>query len=161
MGYKIISAEQAFEYAKTHYPIFPSDWGVSEHFAWNDVFKSELKEDGLPPLTIYKNAQDKQAPRLEKIRKKRGKPMNVHCWYRSLLHNLRVKAQGYKPAMHSSHLYALATDWDESGVPPQTTKKEITPDANYYQIRIEKATTTWVHTDAGNPYINDYKWGLF
>jgi hypothetical protein len=159
---KIISAQQAFEYAKTNYPIFPSDWNISTHFTWNDVFKSELKTDGAPALEIFQNAV-KMSVELEKIRIKIGKLMNVHCWFRSMAHNLRLKAQGYKPAMHSSHLYAMAVDYDIVGMTESAVRTILVEEVKKgnLKIRIEANTKGWVHNDVGNPYTKNYTWGIF
>lgn len=158
----IITPEQAYEYAKTHYPIFPNDWDISTHFKWKDVFKNETKEDGLPELEIFKSAV-KLSLELEKIRLAIGKPMNIHCWYRSAKHNIRLKAQGYKPAMHSSHLYGMAADYDVSGMTPSQVRALLSlwVKQKKIKVRIEANTDGWVHCDIGNPYTNNYTWGVF
>ena len=158
----IVTPEKAFEYAKAHYPIFPNDWDVSQHFTWNDVFKNEIKTYGCPPLNIFQVAA-KSAIEFEKVRVYLEKPMNIHCWFRSMQHNLDIKIkQHLNPAMHSSHLYAMAMDFDVTGMTIEAAREKILEGITkgMFHLRVEPNTATWVHTDTGNPYINDYKWGL-
>lgn len=175
MTNKVISAADAYKYALAHYPIFPSNWNVSEHFTWNEVFKNEKHEYGVPALLIFQNAV-KQAQQMEKVRAYLGsKSINVHCWFRSLAHNLELK-KAYEdavakhlpppngmPAMHSAHLYALATDFDVIGMNESDARaKEVEGvKQGKLQVRIEANTKGWVHNDSGNPYTNSYKWGIF
>jgi uncharacterized protein YcbK (DUF882 family) len=158
----IITPEQAYEYAKTHYPLFPNDWFVSPHFKWNDVFKNETKQDGLPELKIFQVAL-KASIEFEKIRVLLGKGMNVHCWYRSMAHNLRLKAQGLKPAMHSAHLYGMALDYDVTGMTPSQVRALLTLwlKQGKIKVRVEANTDGWVHCDIGSVYLNNYTWGVF
>lgn len=159
---KLISAQVAFLYAKQHYPVFPSDWFISPHFRWNDVFVYESKEDGIPPFQIFENAV-KMANEEEKARVEIGKPFNVHCWYRSPKHKLRMIAQGYKPATHSAHDYAMAIDFDVIGMTPAAVRaKEVQLiKQGKLKVRIEANTLDWIHNDIGNVFTKDYKWGVF
>lgn len=159
---KIISPEKACEYAKVNFPIFPDDWYISPHFKWNEVFVNEIRAYGVPPLEIFKNAV-KASVEFEKVRVFLGKAMNIHCWYRSSLHNLSLVKQGYKPAMHSSHLYALAIDYHVIGMTPFQVRAKLVEGIKIekFKIRIESNTLSWIHNDIGNPYIGDYRWGVF
>lgn len=159
---KIITADQARQYAIVNFPSFPKDWYISPHFTWNEVFVNELRKYGVPSLAIFENAV-KASKQFEKIRELLGLPMNVHCWFRSLLHNLALKEQGLNPAMHSSHLYGLALDYDVPGMTMTQVRGKLLEAVKKQQlkIRIEANTAQWVHCDIGNPYTNDYNWGIF
>jgi hypothetical protein len=158
----IITPEKAFQYAKKNYPSFPNDWFISPHFLWSEVFENEIKSYGCPPLNIFQTSL-KSATEFEKIRNYLGKPMNTHCWFRSMQHNLDIKIkQHLNPAMHSSHLYAMALDFDVTGMTIEEARTKILEGVKkgILRVRVEPRTATWIHCDIGNPYINDYKWGL-
>lgn len=159
---KIIKPEEAYAYALKNYPIFPPDWNISPHFTWNEVFVNELKIDGVPEFKIFQEAT-KLSIELEKIRNLLGKSMSVDCWFRSMAHNLRVKAQGYKPAMHSAHLYGMAVDFNVAGMTPSQVRALLAlwVKQGKIHVRIEANTDGWVHSDIGSVYLNNYKWGIF
>ena len=155
---KIIDYKKAFEYAKLNYPEFPSDWCITPHFTWNEAFKNETKEYGLPAIEIFRQLTLVFA-KLEDIRVKLNKPINVHCAFRSRKHNEVLKKQGYNPAMHSSHLYGMAIDFDVQGMTMGAVRGFILKEG--LKVRIEANTPNWTHIDIGNPYTNNYKWGVF
>ena len=158
----IVSAKKAYEYAKANFPVFPKSWYISNNFTWNEVFTNELKAYQIPPFEIFENAVH-AAQEFQKVRDFLGLAMDVHCWFRSKAHNLLLKAQGYRPAMHSSHLWAFAIDFSVRGMPDDKVREKLMQGvkSGKLKIRIEAKTKGWVHADVGNPYLNDYRWGTF
>lgn len=157
----IVTPRKAKIYADHNFPSFPADWNISKHFTWNEVFINEKSAFGVPDIHIFENAL-KASIQFEKVRDLLNKPMVIHCWYRSYLHNQELKKQGLNPAMHSSHLYGMAIDYHVDGLAIDKIKSIIENNIpKNLQIRLEKNTTTWVHNDIGNPYSNDYDWRVF
>ncbi len=159
---KLINVDKAFAYAKLNYPLFPSDWYITDNFLWNEVFVNEKREYGVPSLETFYNINN-SAKEFQKVRNYLKKVMNIHCWLRSKGHNKDLIRQGYKPALHSSHLYGMAIDFDVLGMTPSMVRAKLVEGVQkgILRIRIEANTPTWCHTDCGNKYSGNYKWGLF
>lgn len=157
-------------YEKGNVTQIPDNWAITKNFKWNEAFKNELKSDGVPFFDLF-NRIYFSALEFQKIRNYLKKPMNIHCWYRSVEHNVRAYVQsGYSKSVArtktrlSVHLYGCAIDFHVNGMSDtlvrQTLQKGIIEGA--FKVRIEANTNGWVHVDTGCPFINNgYKYGLF
>jgi len=171
---KIITPVEAHNYAVSHFPVFPEDWNITEHFSWNEVFKNELKEYGCPSLDIF-NTLLKSFTEFEKARVYIGKPFSITNCFRSDAHNKlllkrytdakakKLPPPNDKPAMHSSHVYGMAIDFNVVGMTPAQVRAKLLEGVNKgkLHLRIEANRPTWSHIDTGNPFIKNYVWGMF
>ena len=150
----IKTAKEAYEYCYQNGPIFPSDWSITQNFTWNEAFKNETKSDGIPIYEVFQNIE-KLARVLQYARSKIGKAFIIHCWYRSIPHNIRAGST----ALYSPHLNGSAVDFHIRGESPEHSRAVLlTLDL---PLRIEDETKTWVHVDTGNTYTGNYRYGLF
>ena len=157
-------------YEKGNTTSIPASWYITNNFTWAEAFKNEKPTDGVPFydtfLRIYNASLE-----FQKIRDYIGKPMNVHCFYRSVEHNVRAYIQsGFNQKIArtktklSVHLYGQALDFHVNGMSDETVRQKILQGIkeNKFKVRIEKATKGWVHIDIGNPFIkNGCNYGLF
>ncbi len=146
---------------------FPKDWKITENFYWNEAFKNEDIND-LQPIIIFENIF--KSATLLQLYRNNSKPINVHCWLRTIKHNKKVYKELNNPSggVISLHTLGLAIDFDEYSVPIEQTRKNLIILANdIYKkskqvIRIEDKTKTWIHVDLGHKYIpNGMRPGLF
>lgn len=144
----------AYEYCYYNGPTFPKDWYVTQNFTWNEVFTGESSEYGYPLLEVFQNAQ-KLARVLQKARTQINKPFVIHCWYRSIPHNIKAKST----AIRSMHLNGSAVDFHIQGMTMKAAREALLK--LDLPLRIEDETTTWVHVDTGNTYTGAFKYGLF
>lgn len=120
---------------------------ISEHFTWAEVFTGELAADiKACGAAIFANAL-RQAQTMEQVRAVFGKPIHVHCWYRSPAHNARVGG-----ATHSYHLLALATDFHVEGFADAagclTVQKKLDLRPFMDACGLEWTSGAWVHVDS-------------
>jgi len=169
----IVTPEQAYKYALAKYPNFPSDWNITDSFTWNEAFLSETKI-GCPTLNMFKTIL-KSALEFQKARNYIGKPFTITNWFRSQAHNQRlldeynmclrkgIKCSHDKPAMHSAHTYGMAVDFNVSGMTPEQVRVKLLKGVKEgkLKLRIEAGRPAWTHIDIGQPYLNNYVWGLF
>lgn len=149
-----VDAITAYLYAYDNGLAFPKDWKITNNFTWNEVFTNETSKDGYPILEVFQNAVELSI-QLQKIRAKIGKPIIVHCWVRQIPHNKRAGST----AKRSPHINGRAVDFHIEGMTDKEVRNRILSIG--MPVRIEDNTSGWVHIDTGNPYINDFKWGLF
>lgn len=151
---QFISADEAYNYCYDHGPLFPDNWYVTNNFSWNEVFKNEIKADGIPILEVFQNAS-KTARVLQLARTKIGRPFNIHCWVRQIPHNKRAGST----AKRSPHINGCAVDFSVTGLSPEQVRARLLK--LDLPLRIEDGTPTWVHVDTGNEYIGAFTYGLF
>ena len=102
---------------------------------WNRL---ATKDDGFVPIDIIQTCE-----MMEKIRDFLGCAINVHCMYRSSAYNLEIGS-----LEHDVHSLSMACDWDASPtLSIEETKEKLIPKLEEFDIRMEKGTTTWIHTD--------------
>lgn len=157
-------------YEKGNVTSIPSDWYITENFTWKEAFINELNTDGVPFYDVFKRIHS-SVLMFQKVRDYLNKPMNVHCLYRSVEHNVRAyiqsgfsKTEARTKTRLGIHLYGSALDFHVDGMTDEEVRKKIQQGVNEgrLKVRIEANTNGWVHIDCGNPFIsNGYKWGMF
>ena len=157
-------------YEKGNVTSIPSDWYVTKNFTWNEIFINEHENDGVPFYDVFLRLY-KSALEFQKVRDYLGVAMNIHCWYRSVEHNVRAYIQSGYPEKESRkktrlgcHLYGNAIDFHVTGLMDEAVRQKLLQGIKQgkFKVRIEADTVGWVHIDCGNPYINNgYNWGLF
>ena len=159
-----------FCYEKGNVTSIPASWYITENFTWNEAFKNELNTDGVPFydtfLRIYNACLE-----FQKVRNYLNKPMSVHCFYRSIEHNVRAYIQsGFSKAVARTkvrlgvHMYGTALDFHVNGMSDEAVRQKILQGIKEgkFKVRIESGTNGWVHIDTGNPFAsNGYSYGLF
>ena len=150
---KIVNAKAAYLYSYDNGCLFPDDWYITNNFKWNDVFKNECRSDGSPILEVFNNAI-KISHFIQEIRERIGKPINIHCWVRSIPHNKRAGSK----ATLSPHINGCAIDFDVTGITIGQARALIS--AMKLPIRIEDATPDWVHIDVSS-YVSPFAPGVF
>lgn len=148
----------------------PSNWYVTENFSWKEVFVNELPTDGVPFYDTFIRIFN-ACCEFQKVRNYLGKPMNIHCFYRSIEHNVRAYIQsGFdkKTARTKTrlgvHMYGTAIDFHVAGMLDEAVRKKILQGVKEgkFKVRIEANTIGWIHLDTGNPYVSGgYNYGLF
>ena len=149
-----VDALTAYFYAYDNGLTFPKDWKITNNFTWNEAFINERTTDGIPILEVFQNIAE-TAVQMQKIRAKIGKPIIVHCWVRQIPHNKRAGST----AKRSPHINGRAVDFHINGMTDEEVRKRILNIG--LPVRIEDNTSGWVHIYICNPYIKDFKWGLF
>ena len=157
-------------YEKGNTTSIPSDWYITKNFSWKEAFVNELCTDGVPFYDVFQRIE-KSAQEFQKVRDDLGKAMNIHCWYRSVEHNVRAYIQsGYSKTQARTktrlgvHLYACAIDFHVTGMSDEAVRNQLVQGIKQgkYKVRIEDGTIGWVHIDTGCPFITGgYNWGLF
>lgn len=157
-------------YEKGNVTSIPSNWYATNNFTWNEIFINEDKNDGVPFYDVFLRLYN-SALEFQKVRDYLGVAMNIHSWYRSPAHNVRVYVQsGYskkdarKKTRLGCHLYGNAIDFHVTGLTDEAVRQKLLQGIKEgkFKVRIEANTVGWVHIDCGNPYINNgYNWGLF
>lgn len=159
-----------FCYEKGNVTSIPPDWYITENFTWKEAFINELNTDGVPFYDVFNRIQS-SVSEFQKVRNYLNKPMNVHCLYRSVEHNVRAyiqsgfsKTEARTKTRLGVHLYGSALDFHVDGMADEEVRKKILQGIKEkkFKVRIEANTNGWVHIDCGNPFIsNGYNWGLF
>ena len=157
-------------YEKGNVAEIPSNWYITKNFTWQEAFINESKTDGVPFYDVFKRIQS-SALVFQNIRNYINAPINVHCWYRSVEHNIRAyiqsgfsKTEARTKARLGVHLYGTALDFHVTGMSDEKLRQKILQGIGEgkFKVRIEADTHGWVHVDCGNPFItNGYNWGLF
>ena len=157
-------------YEKGDVTSIPSTWYMTNNFKWQEAFVNEIIDDGVPFYDVFKRIYD-SALEFQKIRDYLGKPMHIHCFYRSIEHNVRAYIQsGYTPKVARTktrlgcHLYGTAIDFHVTGMIDECVRVKLQQGIKEgkFKVRIEAGTIGWVHVDCGNPFISGgYNWGLF
>jgi hypothetical protein len=121
---------------------------ITEHFSvgeaialhsWNRLAN---ENDGLTDEIKAKIIKTCQM--MEKIRAILGCPLNIHCMFRSQQYNKEVV--GAIP--NDVHARGEAADWDANQhYTIDQAKSKIRPFLDQLNIRMEGATTTWIHND--------------
>lgn len=159
-----------FCYEKGNVTSIPASWYITENFTWVEAFKNEISTDGVPFydtfLRIYNSCLE-----FQKVRNYLNKPMNVHCFYRGIEHNVRAYIQsGFSKSIArtktrlSPHIYGIALDFHVNGMSDESVRQKLIQGIKEgkFKIRIEGGTTGWVHIDTGNPFISTgFKYGIF
>lgn len=159
-----------FCYEKGNVTSIPSNWYITNNFSWKEAFTNEISTDGVPFYSMFVNISD-SAKEFQKVRDYLGKGMNIHCWYRSIEHNVRAYIEsGYSKSVArtktrlGNHLFGKAIDFHITGMTDSEVRNKILQGvkSGKFKVRIEANTNGWVHIDCGNPYISGgYNWGLF
>lgn len=157
-------------YEKGNVTSIPSSWYITKNFTWNEAFINEAETDGVPFYDVFKRIYD-SALEFQKIRDYLGVAINIHCWYRSVEHNVRAYVQsGFDnntartKTRLGCHLYGTAIDFHITGMMDELVRQKLIQGIKEgkFKVRIEANTIGWVHVDCGNPFINGgYSWGLF
>lgn len=149
------SAQEVYVYVYEHgVTSIPKEWNITSNFTWKEAFTNEVLSDGYPILEVFKNVEA-LAKILQSARTKIGKPFVVHCWVRQIPHNKRAGST----AKLGMHLNGSAVDFHIEGMTCAAGRQAILNLG--LKLRIEDGTSTWIHVDTGNSYINDYNYGLF
>lgn len=157
-------------YEKGNVTSIPSDWQITNNFKWKEAFINEQNTDGVPFydtfLRIFNATKE-----FQKVRDYLGLGMNVHCFYRSIEHNVRAyiqsgfdKKTARTKTRLSVHLYGSALDFHVNGMTDSQVRNKILQGVKEgkFKVRIEANTNGWVHIDTGCPFISGgYNWGLF
>lgn len=143
----IKSAQEIFDLVKSGWHGDLSQYNISEHFTWGEVFKNVTPVALLKcPRQYYGNAVI-QAQTMEKVRSVFNLPVIVHCWYRDPEYNRRVKG-----AKESQHLYALATDFHIQGMESEEenlkVQKKLDPLPFMQTCGMEWTGGKWTHVDS-------------
>jgi hypothetical protein len=124
----------------------PSDQ-VTEHFTVNDCLmlhswnRLATEADGADFDKLTTLCQ-----KLEDVRTALNCPMSIHCIFRSTAYNLEQNI--LPPTGLDVHAMNLAADFDCNGhLTIQEVKDILEPLLDQLEIRMEFATTTWVHVD--------------
>lgn len=159
-----------FCYEKGNTASIPSNWYITDNFTWKEAFKNEIISDGVPFYDTFLRIKE-SCKVFQKVREYIGKPMNVHCYYRSIEHNVRAYIQsGFKKDVArtktrlSVHIYGTALDFHINGMSDESVRQKILQGIKEgkFKVRIEKGTKGWVHIDTGNPFsTNGFIYGLF
>lgn len=157
-------------YEKGNTSSIPKDWKITDNFTWAEAFSNEINTDGVPFYDVFLRIEN-SAKEFQKVRDYLKSPMYIHCWYRSVEHNVRAYIQsGYTSSVArtktrlSVHLYGTAIDFHVLGMTDEGVRQKLTQGVKEgkLKIRIEANTNGWVHIDCGNPFIScGYKYGLF
>lgn len=157
-------------YEKGNVTSIPKEWYITENFTWNEAFINELSTDGVPFYDTFQRIYT-ACKEFQKVRNYLGKSMNVHCFYRSIEHNVRAYIQsGYNKDVArtktrlSSHIYGNSLDFHVTGMSDENVRNKLLQGIKEgkFKVRIEANTVGWVHIDTGNPYVaGGYNYGLF
>lgn len=79
---------------------------------------------------------------MDKIRQLMGRPIIVHCAFRSLEYNKLIGG-----STNSQHLYGCACDFHVQGLDCQQARELLKPHLEELQIRLENNTGNWLHVD--------------
>jgi hypothetical protein len=154
----------------------PNDWMISANFSWAEAFINELPSDSVPHFETFQRIFQ-AGQEFQKVRNLLGVPIKVHCWYRSIEHNVRVyiKEQGFTPAVACTktrlgiHINGTALDFSVAKMDESSIRGELQEavELGKIKVRIENGTKGWIHIDTlGEPIfaaarLGQYKYGVF
>lgn len=115
-----------------------SHFKVKEALMLHNWNRLATLDDGFVPSDIIQTCE-----MMEKIRDFLNCSINVHCMYRSPEYNVEIGAP-----IHDVHSLSMACDWDALPILTiEQTIEKLLPKLEEFQIRLEKGTTNWLHTD--------------
>jgi uncharacterized protein YcbK (DUF882 family) len=116
------------------------------------------------PSDIEKTEILKLAAIMDVIREQMGSPITVHCWIRpnsvncpgNIYHGQDYNSASGSTAKRSAHIYGQAVDFSVKGVDFKKVKDILLPQLEFLGLRMEKATTNWIHLDIAQVINNRY-----
>lgn len=102
------------------------------------------------------------ALKMELVREELDSGIIIHVWIRPVLNNpdSSFHGQDYNElvggAPQSGHKKGMAVDWHPLKMTCDSAKAKLISKLKDFDIRMEKDTTNWIHTDILPPHPNRY-----
>lgn len=124
----------------------------SQTFKWHEAL-------WLPKWGIYAYPTEDQAQniirsceKLQVIRNRLGKPLEVTSWLRPENYNAWGNPYGVAGAKFSSHTTGMAVDFKALTMTPDDVRALLLPELERLKIRMENlAGSSWIHIDIRDP----------
>lgn len=132
------------------------------HFTWKDALWLPKYNCLHIPSEIEKQNIIKTALLMEKIREYLNSPIIIHIWIRPILNNPESPFHGQDynilvgGAEHSAHKIGLAVDYHATLLNCSEAKAKLVSKLAEFNMRLEKDTTNWIHSDLYPPNPNRY-----